>query len=296
MVKSFVPVIRHADYEVQYRTLPVSQKSSFGKPLIDFSDDQRQIPNARYDAERFLHGKVREYLLRSAAHSEAVQIQQRRAENPAFRNQTFEESVSGPSHYDIARQLNGQLSDASLKSLPKQLRAFVIAQILKDARFDVQGFSDRQSELRSLSHEQLKSRLFLRRVLISLGASIDVSTASSSSKVCSDFNSACHVVQEHSDFAWKVAPAGNLRAKETVALMVSCLIVSGSIYLSETHSRSTAFGIRIGGSKSDSQKQRLVEKLDSKWTTCSGHSSMKKESGFGTAPIWYQQSMENGPP
>lgn len=215
MVKSIVPVVRYADYEAQHRTLAVSEKSRFGMPLIDITEEHRQV--ARFQSERFVHAQVREYLLRSAAHS--AEHQERRAFS--------EESISGPSHFDVAQQLcKSGLNVASFGTLPKQLRAFVVAQILKDANFDVKSFSDNQRFCRTFS------------------------------------------------------------MRDTVTMLMSYLIVSGSIKLTknQTCARKMTSSIRI------------AEKVTSDKVYCSGHISYKKESGFGTAPIWYQQSMQNGPP
>jgi hypothetical protein len=217
MVKSIVPVVRYADYEAQHRTLAVSEKSRIGVPLIEIIDEHRQIAGqSRFQSERFVHAQVREYLLRSAAHSEHH-----------ARRTVSHESTSGPSHLDVAQSLcKSDLSVASLKSLPQQLRAFVVAQILKDVKFDVKTFSENQRFCKSLS------------------------------------------------------------MRDTVTMLMSYLIVSGSVKLTknQTYARKETSSIRI------------ASKITSDKVSCSGKISNKKESGFGTAPIWYQQSMQNGPP
>jgi hypothetical protein len=215
MVKSIVPVVRSADYEAQHRTLAVSEKSRIGVPLIEIIDDHRQVV-ASFQSERFVHAQVREYLLRSAAHS-TTKVQR-----------TFSgESISRPSHLDVAKQLcKSNLSLTSLGSLPKQLRAFVVAQILKDVKFDVKIFEDNQRFYRSLS------------------------------------------------------------LRDTVTMLMSYLIVSGSIQLTKDHTSGRKMTSSI----------RIAEKISSDKVSRSSSISSKKESDFSTAPIWYQQSMENGPP
>jgi hypothetical protein len=217
MVKNIVPVVRHADYEAQHRTLAVSEKSRIGMPLIEIIDEHRQVAGqSRFQSERFVHAQIREYILRSAAHS-------KHQEGRPF----SDESISGASHFDVAQKLcKSDLSVASLGFMPQQLRAFVVAQILKDAKFDVKTFSDNQRFCKSLS------------------------------------------------------------MRDTATLLMSYLIVSGSIKLTKNQASERKMTSSI----------RIAEKITSNKVSCSGHISYKKESGFGTAPIWYQQSMQNGPP
>jgi len=241
MVKGIVKFVLQADYEAQRRTVPVSQKPAMGKELFGVRDQLSGI-DSRFETERFVHGQIHQYLLRSAARLQDAQRKGResRIQSPAVEAENMRRiSIL---HCALKLSSNSALpavSDYEQLRLIPHLRAFVVAQMLKDFITSINGNSA------SLSKEQLRNRLVIRRLLRQLGATI--------------------LADE------KILGHSTLRSSRSLSLCVA--------------------EKRIGASCGSSSSRNCPSLVNSRLQV---HKCAR--DGFSTAPIRYQQSMENGPP
>jgi hypothetical protein len=306
MVKNIVQIVRDADYEAQYRTLPVSQKPAIGKSLFgDLSNiEGAEKFQTSFNSERFIHRDVHEIMnRRSGDHLGTATVQARTKQstldNDNVRDFSLETVSSRLGNERSARQV--------LQNLPKQLRAVVIARVLSDNNSGLNQFSssnnnNNSSKYLSLGKDRLKTKLALRRQLLALERAL-VQTPGAYSKMfwdavndfgynCSGCN--CHSTGTHCASS-NVFSASN---KGIISDFNSSSVTSRSL---SSLSKSTGFAFceilnDRAGSKNLSRNTVDLSGQVSKTAGARLLFSLRKESGFGTAPIWYQQSMENGPP
>jgi hypothetical protein len=308
MVKYIVQVVRDADYEAQYRTLPVSEKPAIGKSLFgDHLDVEFEIDvcnfQANFNSERFIHRDVHQILNRRShtsggdlAIATALKTKQSTSNNDEIRD------ISQGTVSSRRRLLaNDRSARQALPNLHNQLQAAVVnAQVLNDFGFQQRNNNSGSSNL-SLGRDQLKTRMALKSQLLTLeraGALLHKSGTRSNNvwDTGNDFGFNCTSYDNHGahDGSSNVFSAN----KGIVSNLTSSLMSSRSLLSLDTIV-DFAFDVvhnRAGLQNLSRKKVDVSRSPVSKTVGARLSFSSRKESGFGTAPIWYQQSMENGPP
>jgi hypothetical protein len=267
MVKNIVPVnVRRADLEAQYRTLPVSQKPAIGKSLFSNIELDGNF-QVNFNGERFIHQDVRQYLKRRAADLVAQTVQTRTALNSGDNDK----SNRYWSLEVLSRHLASEKSAfQALGKLPKQLRALVIAQVLNDCGFQLNNCGGKNL---SFTKDQLKTKVALRRQLATLRLAL----------VQNNIRNAVN------EFGLNM---------EIASIFNSFTLTSRNL---GSPSKILGFAFESLHDGVGSKKERCMSTVDMSRCVLKTAGDrfliwLRKESGFGTAPIWYQQSMENGPP
>jgi|NOAtaT_7_FD_contig_101_103563_length_1231_multi_16_in_0_out_0_1 hypothetical protein len=296
MVKGMIKTVPHADYEAQFRTYTISDKSGYGKGLLDGIkvNDQGVKYKGTFDSERFIHGRVHGYHVRFAAKLVASKLAEFQSTVPALSRKVEYDGQVEQGHLKLAQHIS-----TDVEGLPKGLRAFVVAQIFRESGIDVSSSVHRIEtgiETR-VSRDVLKSRVSLKRLLLNLKAKIvhddsqqhwksDVSKnnvnsigAARTSPLSARYVSS-PIHSEHVD-----GMTFTLKADDKAAGRLSSQVVSNSLFDYDWTQR-TSFDPRLVTQQS----------MDSKRYAGSHRVAKRRTEGFGTAPIWYQQSMENGPP
>jgi hypothetical protein len=306
MVKGSIKFVRDAHYEAQQRTVAVSVKPAPGKNL--FSEALIAAASGsfqgHFDTERFVHNQIREYTLRAAAHFTDVQaiLPLRKAAalstDSIVHVQEHVKDVSESMQYRAAAETIDSSFSSAVPQIPKEIRVCVLAKMLHDLDVPLN-----QSEINSPaqskvieSRSNLKMRLALKRII--KAAPVSLNSADSDrvhliSKLISSQMSWTDVSGRSSDKGildsdghdkkiWSQA-----RSAIIVLTLMSLLsktkgVSNDSLNCSEAKTRHLKYALR------NASAATVTARLDSFQT--------RKEEGFGTAPIWYQQSMANGPP
>jgi len=294
MVKSFVPVNYDAQYESQQRTVGVSSKPAIGKELFstydsDAGEHGSNSFKGQFETERYIHGKVREFLLRSSARLNRVHGSDVHAGNSSHSTDDFVHSSSSVSDSLRFRMVAKAISSSSslhleeLLSIPKGIRENVMAQLLRDSHFAelVLSSSANVGNNSTVPARAGNGKYDLRDLLSdSLWFGAEESHANGLRKLDSSSN---------------VASRQNLLSLSRFLSVVYLMIVDGLLNSNDNSQPANS-------SDSNTSWQRSCRKLaerravDDLKNAAGYFSTMKQERGFGTAPIWYQQSMETGPP
>jgi hypothetical protein len=230
MVKVQRKEMREAAFEAEKRTVSLSLKSAVGQQLIDVVDRSGLSKGAVFNAERFIFGEIRPYLLRSA-------------------NRPHWVDVSGKPASESRSILEGR----------------------HDAGFRVAEESDhRQNGQSKVDMEALRRLVALDVVL-------------------------------HGDFASKLGGAILVEGSEENCSSVPIFAESTSLGL---QFQGLSWFKTLGSAASHSESKHLdavdhrarVVELGSRINVSTSCWCLLIEDGFGTAPIWYQQSMATGPP
>jgi hypothetical protein len=243
MVKLAIQVVRDAQYESQSRTVDVSNKPAVGKSL--FSEQLAQSSGgsfqATFETERFVHGKLREFTLRSASHWKDVRAvlpdKTAQVNDSTFNVEHIKEIEDSLMYRIFAESMDHTVGNAVLASIPKALRAYVLAQMICNSDMSVMNNAESVE-----NRTELQARLTLRRVLRRVG-----------------FNS----------------------------MNATGLLVVASVVKDQADSDKM---------NAESSKLQRIQRDSSSSTVGRYQVAKGIEEGFGTAPIWYQQSMANGPP
>jgi len=282
MVKFVATVSRDAHYEAQQRTVSVSAKPAIGKELFSIADSLvgANSYQGQFETERFLHGKIREYTLRSIAHSNSSN------------SSLNEDSSHGPmdllSDVALYRMMAenvpvNYLKGLDILSVPKGIRYHVVAKLLHDN--GAEKMVDISSDMPS-SSQMLPSSVPSNRVLMGsrvpqvngnalYAASIDESQTGSSN-ILNGSN------QNAESFKYFLA-------------FVSLAIAMETMNHSTKSGRKASF-LDIGLVNSPTGKYDPTNSTLEVNSVSRTVNDFKKESGFGTAPIRYQQAMATGPP
>jgi hypothetical protein len=307
MVKLAIQIVRDAQYESQKRTVEVSDKPAVGKQL--FSEKLAQASGGSlqgsFETERFLHGKIREYTLRSASHWQDVRavLPDKTAQVKAdFNGDQIREVDDALMYRIVAESIDHVIGSVVLSCIPKSLRAYVLAQMVQDSDMSIMSCDASQVESRA----ELQARLNLRRVLKRVGFSMKDGRALNINfaglLVAASFTDA---QVPHSVSSSTVKQISSVEAKKALAAVVYSLASpahsgnSGNSSIRDISSKcmEQSFSLHSYNCSSSNQSKLLRTKSDSSSTTSAQYRvSLTIEEGFATAPIWYQQSMATGPP
>jgi hypothetical protein len=274
MVKGPIKFTRNAHYESQQRTVDVSVKPAIGKSI--FSDALIAAASGsfqgQFDTERFVHNQVREYTLRAANHCADVRAVLPDRKASALRSDSVvhvpEHSIAESLKYRVAAEtFDSAIGHITVPEVPKQIRVYVVAKMLHDLDMPVDQIEVNSPAKAKVSDDRaiLQMRFALKRI----------AKARSTSKGVLDSDGVDYKI-------WSQA-----RAAIVVLTLMSLLsktkgISEDSLNCSEAKTRNLKYASR------DSSVAKITGRQGSFETS--------KAEGFGTAPIWYQQSMENGPP
>jgi len=265
MVKLAIQVVRDAHYEAQCRTVDVSHKPAVGKSL--FSEQLAQSSGgsfkASFETERFVHGKIREFTLRSASHWTDVRAvlpdKTAQVKGSTLNVEHIKEIEDSLMYRIIAESMNHSVGIAVLASVPKALRAYVLAQMIRDSDMSVMNAESVENRA------ELQARLTLRRVLKRVGFSAEA---------CKAFAAVMYSLTDSSAFS-----------TYTTGQSFSSKCMDQGISI-DSDSKMNAESSKLQRSQRD-----LSSSIQERYRVAKGI-----EEGFGTAPIWFQQSMANGPP
>jgi len=140
MVKSFVPVMFDAEYESQQRTVAVSMKPAIGKELfaVQALDDSQNAGafKVQFEAERFIHAKIREFTVRSSGRFNSANdwdVHRARVDLAADGDLLHLIDESEPLRRRLVAEAFSYKKDMHL-SIPKGIREYVVAQLLRDSK------------------------------------------------------------------------------------------------------------------------------------------------------------------
>jgi hypothetical protein len=249
-----------------------------------------------FDTERFIFGKIREYTLRAASHGNKVPVVSAASvHNESHSNEDIHESLQ----YRIAAQVVLDSGRSVLESIPRILQTHVAAQMLHDAHIPVFSAektlrdSQRRDEVRGEFQLSSALRSWARaqgihlhhkdvQVLFKSMSAITGASAASTWNQCSSF-----------DGRRTLSAAECARSSFLFALSLLISRAMNSVHNNACSSPSSHF-------KSKVETQRSTQSRAESSSPSTGASApwlgLRKESGFGTSPIWYQQSMATGPP
>jgi len=321
MVKIVVsPIVPEADYESRHRTLPLSRKhvaAIVGEPLIDKHSPNEQIDlkkSTQFVTERFVHGKVRPFLLRSASRVESTHFEMRRCDLKTFEDQKltadhhssiFLKLASWLSNYGHSNAYISMMAD----SIPLRLRLFALAEMLRNLDDQTKGHSNSKMHfdygINQANHAESRSREeFAGRIAFSrLFGRLRNSPASQSivllkSEIATVFENVEKLLRcvRCSESGLKSPKSEMSNVRKSLLALLGCFLVIGflqaSLYdlndgASINYCRSFDKNLRFLSQNIQNVQNPGLE-LD--------RFVLRKESGFGTAPIRYEQPMENGPP
>jgi len=303
MVKGSLKIARDAQYEAQLRTVEVSSKPAVGKEM--FSDILNQATEGAFkgsfETERFVHGKIREFTLRIASHSSEVRalVPENTARIPSANASAsageYARDIEDALFYRVvAESVDHALGKADLAFIPKNLRAYVLAKMIEHSDMSVMN----HTEDRALLQARLRFKGVLNRggFISKAGSSLHIQAAG---LLMAAIFSSEHV--QNNDHSFK-HQANEIVDKMKIADLCG-FFTSGQ----ESFSLLQSFaGISCNGSRVDSIKVQNAQNASSSSSSVHNASSsssiscqlvaLRMEEGFGTAPIWYQQSMATGPP
>jgi len=303
MVKFSNPSQFDAQYESQQRTVGVSLKPSIGKELFSRQDLVEASGGAfksHFATERFIHNDVRKYLLRSSTHWQSVQNEMSTLNAARFDNSRDEGSIYSPlseaaAFRMLAEKVSSNTSVDLGLHLPAGIRENVIARLLHDA--GVQVDVDYSSDCNGQSSTTVgyfageENRTSDRS---QFGVKIDHST--SGSLKADGFSSSIHYNtvsrQENSNIGKEKSSEFATAIDLSNAFSHTVLEKSNSGYI-RVHQASSGLCLPAG---TEVPKMVLAEAREASLCSFAARVFLCTAGGFGTSPIWYQQSMETGPP
>jgi len=305
MVKVSQKIVRDAQYESQQRTVEVSLKPALGKHL--FSESLVQASegtfHGHFETERFLHGKIREYTLRAAMHwtdvREALPDARIRAllSDQTDNVESIKEISQALQYKAAAESIESSIGAVTLPHVPKDLRVYVLAKILHDLDVPLNA-NEVSIPAKSNSSEDranLKMRLALRRMAKAAGISLyaDAGTVQAMNLLLASQVPLSKTSDSNVEGSKSLSSAGS--DKKILSYSHSAIMVFILSLLSKTRSTSTFSASCI---EQDSQVLKHYESASVSAYNIELQQGIELSmaEGFGTAPIWYQQSMATGPP
>jgi hypothetical protein len=276
MVKGSPRFVADARIESSSRTLPISEKMAVGKVVVPVAEINNRF-ESQFNGERMIHGKIREFTLRSAAHwsevngvvspfaarSTGTHVPVNSEKEQAFDLALINYVHNLPSHV---------LKTFGVDGIQKGLREFVVVHMIRD---------------------EMKQEI--KHVL---------AYGENSSKILKSSSGAVSVSRSRD--------GGFAHVQDSSVLNMHVFDVQlGTCFKRDLGGHSNWFstwGNRISDNFYSSPLHKPVEKLpyvskicssferDGSLGTLSCSIFLNDRSGFGTAPIWYQQSMATGPP
>jgi len=272
MVKFSFAYSRDAQYDAQQRTVNISAKPAVGKELFS-TDVVFRGPSSfesHFETERFIHGKIREYTLRSIAHSNLGSL---KSATVAHLTQSDSQQISEASR----NRLMAQNFPAYVLSV---LNGSSNAQLLRDNAGFLKHSSAGVATKTVSSYDSSNSLVVASDASLmgSHGQGVDyvgfVAHALSSS------NNAFNSQSSMDTFAQRV---------DTLKRFIAFAVASG---LMSTSSSTTNVESDMRA-ETCIQRQRSDQRLKASSTMpC----ETRRRRAFSTAPLRYQQSMPTGPP
>jgi len=303
MVKFSNPSQFEAQYESQQRTVGVSLKPAIGKELFSRQDLVEASGGAfksHFATERFIHNDVRKYLLRSSTHWQSVQNEMSTLNAARFDNSRDEGSIHSPlpeavSYRMLAEKVSSNTSVDLGLHLPAGIRENVVARLLHDAgvQVDVDYSSDRSSD---------------RSTAVGYFAGDENRTSDRSqfaSKI--DRNSSGSIKADgFSSFVYynNVSRHENQNTVKELSSDFATAIDLSNAFSHTVQEKSNSGYIRVFQARSglclpagtEVSKMVLAESREASLCSFAARVFLCTAGGFGTSPIWYQQSMATGPP
>jgi len=303
MVKFSNPSQFDAQYESQQRTVGVSLKPAIGKVLFSRQDIVEATGGAfkrHFATERFIHNDVRKYLLRSSTHWQSVQNEMSSLNAARFDNSRDEGTIYSPlpeavSYRMLAEKVSSDTSVDLGLHLPAGIRENVIARLLHDAgvQVDVDYSSGRSSD-RSAAVGYFagdENRTSDRRQF-----AIKIDRDSTGSLKADGFSSSGHYNSvsryENSNIGKELSSEFATAIDLSNAFSHTVQEKSNSGYIRVLQSRS---GLCLPAG-TEVSKMVLAESREASLCSFAARVFLCTAGGFGTSPIWYQQSMATGPP
>jgi hypothetical protein len=305
MVKGPIKFVRNANYESQQRTVDVSVKPAIGKSL--FSDALIAASSGsfqgQFDSERFVHNQVREYTLRAANHCADIRAVLPDRKASALRSDSIvhvpEHAIAESLKYRVAAETSDSaIGYMAVPEVPKQIRVYVVAKMLHDLDMPVNQIEVNSPAKASVSDDRaiLKMRYALKR--IAKAAPVALNTADSERvhlfvKLVSSQASLTHGSGQSTSKG--VLDSDGVDYKTWSQARSAIVVLTLMSVLSKTKGISRD-SLDCSEEKTRNLKYASMDSSVAKITGRQGSFETSKAEGFGTAPIWYQQSMENGPP
>jgi len=303
MVKISTPSQFDAQYESQQRTVGVSLKPAIGKELFarqDLVDATGGAFKSHFVTERFIHNDVRKFLLRSSTHWQSVQNEMATLNAARYDNSVEEGSIYSPlpeavSYRILAEKVSNDTSVDLGLHIPAGIRENVIAKLLHDA--GVQVCVDYSSDLAGQSsttvgHDSADETRTSDRS--QFGTKIN-GTFSGFSKVY-EFSNSGH--NNH------ISGHNNSSTGKELHSSFATEIDLSNAFSCYAHEKSSSSYIRVAQassglcfpSGSEVIKMVLTEAREASLCSFAERVFLCTADGFGTSPIWFQQSMATGPP
>jgi hypothetical protein len=280
---------------------------------------------AEFNAERLIHGKVRDFTLRSASHWDGVNkaVAARSAALMDKKNNDFSKRNTANDDYVLIAQA---LNDHSLKAVDfpqihKGLREFVLAHLIRDVMGDAhlsfesfQASSSRGIQSASpLNHVTGQSNVgdmfgwsdFSRKHGSLIGEKLalihsltshskTVHSKSDSSSYRANGNNVSSIYARSISGNSKMGSGGiSTGSRENLSGLLCLLISCGALRMS-SKGNTSKHHLRVA--ESDHSVKVFSLNIIGRSGTVSHPFPSRDANGFGTAPIWYQQSMATGPP
>jgi hypothetical protein len=335
MVKASYVVVRDAQYEAQQRTAGVALKPAVGKEMFSgVQHAEAGSFHGSFETERFIYGKIKEYI--GSSHWNMNQSADLNRFSEKIGHLRAEDSIlENASEQMLLRAASSTtLHLLQDERLPKALRSHVAANLLHDLGAEVR-VDDKNSSSTGHSREDLVARLHLHCIARGLGWSMNMSQAishisstsasklhsdggissersayykgsSSNSLICTAAASKLHSDGRMSEdrSAMNTVSSSNLKGYGNVQsfssntmLQLACVVLITELaqFHADKNSSRTFSGMKGQDSSNQAKKISSVQTHSMKGIHASLHIS-RKEEGYGTAPIWYQQAMATGPP
>jgi hypothetical protein len=299
MVKGSIKIARDAHYEAEQRTVGVSLKPAVGKQIIADNLIQAAASGSFspcFDTERFIFGKIRDYTLRAAAHGDKVAVVSAvSVHNETHSNEDIHESLQ----YRIAAQVVLNSSRSAMQSIPRILQTHVAAQMLHDTHMPV--FTSDKTLQDSQRRDEVREEFQLSSTLRSWARTQGIRLHHKDVQVL--LKSMAAMTSSSAVTSWN--PCSSLDGRGTLSaaewaqssfLFALSLLISRAI----NSAHNNACCSQSNHVKSEEETQTSIQSRAASSSPSLRASApwlgLRKESGFGTSPIWYQQSMATGPP
>jgi hypothetical protein len=273
-----------------------------------FSDNLQEAASGsfkgQFDTERFVFGKIREFTLRTlATRTQAVSPAAASPHRDAIQDDIHDDLV-----YRVVADALLKHSTADIEQAPKSLMVHAVAHLLHETNLQhgagaahndlsvnsFTAYNDQSSD--HVSRDLLKTRLAFK-LLVAGRMGLNLSTMDSQwMSMGQGLNEQNKATVGHESSTTKHQPSSVPSLNVARTWLLTAIIASG-ILNSTSHVTSTrALGQLVKQIEQSIHCDGSLQ-YDGLNNTSSGPwLGLKKEAGFGTAPIWYQQSMATGPP
>jgi len=285
MVKYHVASARDAHYEAQQRTVNLSMKPAVGKELFSSADMPTAGPTSfesHFETERFIHGKIRQYTLRSIAHANSSPMNTAFVEQLASSN--VDERIDVSQGFGVLSMLMRIRSDVQLSFN----NDYELSQHIDAAVFGLPSHLRKSNQVKPLVSKNLGKKPVASE---GVGNGKNEANLNLGAANCEYFVDGYAKADYLKVFLWFVSiayPIGSVHHPTSAKIQVES-------YLND----SCTLGVQDLTYKQFCSDQSWKDTSEVRFElsdTSRIHFDMKKESGLGTAQLRYQQSMATGPP